>query len=573
IINKYNENFVFFHDKSLFTYFSDENEGKVGINIKWIDSIEETLKKIKAGEEGVFLNNEVCIDSRGIILKEKDTSKIDLQQYRERKRVEKEIKEIEIALNKHAESMNQIKKELEIKEREYRQVIINIEDKEKVLKRYELTLARLQTEIKTVRERLNEIESHIEIYDEDLSESTIQALKDEINGHMDKKKVLEERLDGLKKELDRLKGMYEKTMSGWRAISIEIERKKNIVNTTNEDIERKGNQILNIKKEIEDIHIRLKEADEKSIACTTNIERLKQAYEEIKVNTKKQIGRYEELKHTYGTLHVEKQAISEQIEAVLKEIEKTKSKKESAEKEMAVMMEKKRVIEERLFSSYNVEDIYSIPLAPISELEAERNRIEEEIKELGEVNFRAEKEYIETKARMEFLDTQKKDLKDAMDSLKKTILKIDGITKEMFFETFETVNSAFKRFTDMLFKGGNGQLVFNQDSLGVDMFVQLPGKKVLRMEQLSGGEKALISIAFLLSLMDTNPSPFSILDEIDAPLDDANVMALLEIIKTIVHKTQIIFITHNRLTMEASDTIYGVTMEEPGISKIVSVRL
>ncbi|HPU30972.1 MAG TPA: AAA family ATPase, partial [Syntrophorhabdaceae bacterium] len=183
------------------------------------------------------------------------------------------------------------------------------------------------------------------------------------------------------------------------------------------------------------------------------------------------------------------------------------------------------------------------------------------------------KEYLETKERLEFLETQKKDLKDAMDSLKKTISKIEGITKEMFFETFETVNNAFKRFTDMLFKGGNGQLVYNHDSLGVDMFVQLPGKRIARMEQLSGGEKALISIAFLLSLMDTNPSPFSILDEIDAPLDDSNIISLLEIIKTIVHKTQIIFITHNRLTMEASNTIYGVTMEEPGISKIVSVRL
>ncbi|HOP86521.1 MAG TPA: AAA family ATPase [Syntrophorhabdaceae bacterium] len=573
IISKYNENFIFFHDKSLFNFSGDENEGRVGINIRWIDSVEETLKKIKAGEEGIFLNNEIYIDSRGIILKEKDASKIDLQQYRERKKAEKEIKELQIVLEKHTGSLNQLRKELEAKEKEHKEVITSLRNKEDALKRYELAIAKFQTEIKTVKERLNELESYIDIFDEDLSESKVQGLKDEKESHMENKKVFEEKLDNLKRELDTLKNAYETVMSGWRSVSIELERKKNTVKAAKEDIERKGSQILHIKAEMEEIESRLTDTEKKIVECIANIEKLEKDYEEIKFNTKKHIERYEDLKNRAATLHMERKAISEKIDTISKEIEKIRDRKESAEKDIAVLTEKKNVIEERLSAFLNMEDIYRIPLAPISELEAERERIEEQIKELGEVNFRAEKEYLETKERLEFLETQKKDLKDAMDSLKKTISKIEGITKEMFFETFETVNNAFKRFTDMLFKGGNGQLVYNHDSLGVDMFVQLPGKRIARMEQLSGGEKALISIAFLLSLMDTNPSPFSILDEIDAPLDDSNIISLLEIIKTIVHKTQIIFITHNRLTMEASNTIYGVTMEEPGISKIVSVRL
>ena len=108
---------------------------------------------------------------------------------------------------------------------------------------------------------------------------------------------------------------------------------------------------------------------------------------------------------------------------------------------------------------------------------------------------------------------------------------------------------------------------------GVDLFVQPPGKKVTRMELLSGGEKALISLAFLLALMDTKPSPFALMDEIDAPLDDANLAGLLDIIRSMALKTQSIFITHNRITMEYSDMIYGITMEEQGVSKTVSVRL
>ncbi|HOJ42507.1 MAG TPA: AAA family ATPase [Syntrophorhabdaceae bacterium] len=573
IVSKYDENFIFFHEKSLFNFSGDENEGKVGINIRWIDSIEDTLKRIKEGEDGIFLNNEVYIDSRGIILKERDSSKIDLQQYRERKKVEKEIKELEIALEKHISSLNELKIELEAKEREHKQVVTGIKNKEEALKRYELTVTRLQTEIKTIKERLNELESHRDLYEEDLSESKTHALTDEMNARIENKKAFEERLNNLKNELDTLKDTYETVMSRWRGVSVELERKRNAVKAAKEDIERKNSQILHIKAEMEEIEARLKDTDEKIKTCTSNMERMEKDYEEIKLNTKKHIERYEDLKNRAGTIHMEKQAISEKIDTILKEIERIRYRKESAEKDIAVLMEKKNVIEERLSVLCNLEDIYSITIAPISELEAERERIEEEIKALGEVNFRAEKEYLETKERIEFLETQKKDLKDAMDSLKKTISKIEGITKEMFFETLETVNNAFKRFTDMLFKGGNGHLAFNHETSGVDMFVQLPGKKVARMEQLSGGEKALISIGFLLSLMDTNPSPFSILDEIDAPLDDANVMSLLEIIKTIVHKTQIIFITHNRLTMEASNTIYGVTMEEPGISKIVSVRL
>ena len=147
------------------------------------------------------------------------------------------------------------------------------------------------------------------------------------------------------------------------------------------------------------------------------------------------------------------------------------------------------------------------------------------------------------------------------------------MSRELFLETFEKVNDAFKRFTNTLFKGGHGTLMLNQETNGIDLYVQPPGKKVVRMELLSGGEKALISLAFLLSLMDTKASPFTLMDEIDAPLDDANLFSLLDIIKQISKKTQTIIITHNRLTMESSNTIYGITMEDDGISKTISIQL
>ncbi|MCX8110692.1 MAG: AAA family ATPase [Syntrophorhabdaceae bacterium] len=572
-IAKKDDNYIFFHDKSLFSYSGDDKEGRVGIHIRWIDSVEDTLKRIKDGEEGIFLNNEMLIDSRGLILKEKDSSKIDLQQYRERKKAEKEIKDIKASLERHTESFNEYKRHFELKDKAYRQIRIELKTKEDAIKGFELDAASLAAEIKTISERYEELESFKDIYEEDRSPGETEGLIKEMERHKEEKDLVEKELETLKNRLDVVKKTYEDTQSRWRNISINLERKKNFIKGITEDIARKVGQIDNIKAELEELRNKKKEANEKTEGCKTKIERLEKDYEYIKTTTERYIERYEELKKTSGNLHIERQSIAEKIESTSKDIEKIRSRRESIEREMAVLNEKKNTIQERLTTLYGLEGLENTTVIPIAELEAERERIEEEIKALGEVNFRAEKEYTETKERMEFLATQKNDLKDSMDSLKKTIIKIDTLSKEIFLETFDIVNNAFKRFTNMLFKGGNGHLLFNQDSAGIDMFVQLPGKRVLRMEQLSGGEKALISTAFLLSLMDTNPSPFTLLDEIDAPLDDANIISLIDIIKTITDKTQIIFITHNRITMEASNTIYGITMEEPGISKIVSVRL
>ncbi|HPC65872.1 MAG TPA: AAA family ATPase [Syntrophorhabdaceae bacterium] len=572
-IGKNDDNYIFFHDKSLFSYSGDEKEGKVGIHIRWIDSVEDTLKRIKDGEEGIFINNEMLIDSRGLILKEKDSSKIDLQQYRERKKAEKEIKDIQANLERHMESLNEYKRQFEIKDKAHRQLRTELKAKEDAIKRYDLDAAALAAEIKTISERCEELESLKDLYEEETSTRQIEGLMEDKRRLTQEKDLIEKELESLRNRLDAVKRTYEETLSKWRSISVNLERKKNLIKGIGEDMARKTDQIEHIKVELEELGDKSEQTDKKVKECLLKIERLERDYEDIKTTTGRYIERYEGLKETSGNLHMERQSIAEKVEMTLKDMEKIKSRRESLEKEIAVFDEKRKTIQERLATSYGLQVLEGITVLPIAELEAEREKIEEEIKALGEVNFRAEKEYVETKERMEFLATQKNDLKDSMDSLKKTIIKIDTISKEIFLETFDTVNNAFKRFTNMLFKGGNGHLLFNQESAGIDMFVQLPGKKVLRMEQLSGGEKALISTAFLLSLMDTNPSPFTLLDEIDAPLDDANIISLLHIIKTITDKTQIIFITHNRITMEASNTIYGITMEEPGISKIVSVRL
>jgi chromosome segregation protein len=195
----------------------------------------------------------------------------------------------------------------------------------------------------------------------------------------------------------------------------------------------------------------------------------------------------------------------------------------------------------------------------------------------GEVNLMAIEEYQELKQRHDFLSEQQADLHQALDSLRKAIVRINRTTTKRFVEAFHLINEKFKEVFARLFRGGQANLLLldEQDpaTTGVDILAQPPGKKLQNINLLSGGEKALVAIAFLFGLFMIRPTPFCFLDEVDAPLDDANINRFIELVKEFSKTSQFIMITHNKSTMEAAQTLYGITMETPGVSKIVSVRL
>ena len=203
--------------------------------------------------------------------------------------------------------------------------------------------------------------------------------------------------------------------------------------------------------------------------------------------------------------------------------------------------------------------------------------LRQKIATLGEVNPAAVEEFEELNERYEFLTTQKEDLESSMESLQKAIRKINRKSKERFLKTFREVNENFTRLFPTLFEGGSGEMVLVDESdpmnTGVEINVKPPGKKVKSMQLLSGGEKALVSLTMILSMFLAKPSPFCILDEVDAPLDDDNLTNFAGIIKDLAKEYQFLVITHNKLTMESADILYGITMREPGVSQVVSVRL
>ena len=205
----------------------------------------------------------------------------------------------------------------------------------------------------------------------------------------------------------------------------------------------------------------------------------------------------------------------------------------------------------------------------------------------GDINLTAIEEYQEVAKRFEFLTGQKADLENAVGQLERAIDKINKTSRRLFKETFASVNATFKEVFPRLFRGGNAHLSLagvkegaeggggDVDVLeaGVEIFAQPPGKKNTTVDQLSGGEKALTAVALVFSIFLIKPSPFCILDEVDAPLDESNVDRYNEIVREMTDRSQFIVITHNKRTMEQADNLYGVTMQEAGVSKLVTVNL
>jgi chromosome segregation protein len=208
--------------------------------------------------------------------------------------------------------------------------------------------------------------------------------------------------------------------------------------------------------------------------------------------------------------------------------------------------------------------------------EEKLEKVRRRIDRLGPINLAAIDEYKEQSERKEYLDSQLNDLNTALDTLERAIRKIDRETRTRFRETYANVDKGFKRLFPKLFGGGHAYLELTGDDLlsaGVTVMARPPGKRNSTIHLLSGGEKALTAVALVFAIFELNPAPFCLLDEVDAPLDDANVHRFCDIVKEMAEKVQFVFITHNKGTMEMARQLTGVTMQEPGVSRVVSVDL
>ena len=236
-----------------------------------------------------------------------------------------------------------------------------------------------------------------------------------------------------------------------------------------------------------------------------------------------------------------------------------------------------KLIEERIRDRYST-NIPKNLVVDLSEeqLELEISKMQRSLENIGPVNMAVQDEFGEEVERLQLLTTQRDDLLQAEDNLRETIRKIDKIARKRFQETFDLIKTNFENLFKMFFEGGNAtlQLLGDPDPLEADISIeaQPPGKRNTSLRLLSSGEKALTAISLLFSIYQVKPSPYCILDEVDAPLDDVNIHKFTRVLGKFCDETQFIIVTHNKLTMEIADYMYGVTQEKKGISKLVSVR-
>jgi len=214
--------------------------------------------------------------------------------------------------------------------------------------------------------------------------------------------------------------------------------------------------------------------------------------------------------------------------------------------------------------------------ATVQEWSEQLAEVEGKVQKLGPINLAAIEEYQEQLQRKEYLEQQHQDIVDALETLEEAIHKIDRETRALFRDTYDAVNTKLQELFPRLFGGGQAKLELTSDDLleaGVAVMARPPGKRVSSIQLLSGGEKALTAVALVFAFFHLRPSPFCMLDEVDAPLDDANVGRFAKMVSEMSSQVQFIFITHNKVTMELSKQLMGVTMQEPGVSRLVSVDI
>ncbi|HEV8718182.1 MAG TPA: chromosome segregation protein SMC [Candidatus Binatia bacterium] len=338
------------------------------------------------------------------------------------------------------------------------------------------------------------------------------------------------------------------------------------------------------------------ELEERLTACRAETEGANAESEQMQTNAEELLGRLTQIatdlaaaeqeqtlrQDTCARLRDQGRAYDERLEqgrTAHTELQEVKSR-------IDVRLAEKRVAREHLEATVSeryattMEEVlprYTSICADESINETRRQELRDKIARLGEVNPGAAAELAEVEERYTFLQSQETDLRRSLDDLQNTIIKLNRESRERFRDTFIQVDVKFREVYGRLVEGGEAQITLtNEEDLtesGVEIAVQPPGKRLRSLQLLSGGEKALAALSFTFALFLIRPSPFCVLDEVDAPLDDANVGRFNQLVKEMSAATQIVLITHNKRTMEAAGTLYGVTMQEPGVSTVVSVRV
>lgn len=501
---------------------------------------------------------------------------------KEIKSLEKELKNIQVKIEKlqkeksdYKESISEILKTFDEEQKKLQEIEITYATENQKHENIKLEILKQEAKLDKIKRDLEELENEKTecLEKQKLSEEQMNSIEEENNSlnliieeFTNTNKDNQKYIDDLNFDITNLKISVSSFDESETSIDEMVER----INT---DIQNNINSINNKKNLRAQIVETNNELQEKILDIKKQISELEKDVSDSseKVENLKKDRTFKNEKMIKIESEIEEQ--SSKIEDIKNQLSKLDVKNSKIELELNQVVNK--MWEEYELTPNNTGEIKKVENP--TEVQRKVNELRAQIKDLGSVNIDSINEYKEIKERYDFMSEQRLDLEEASNKLKKVINEMTNTMKEQFSVQFKVINKNFGEVFKELFGGGKAELILGDENnileCGIEIAVQPPGKKLQNMMLLSGGEKAFTAIALLFAILKINPAPFCVLDEIEAALDDVNVYRFAEYLKKFVSTTQFLVITHRKGTMEAADTVYGITMEEKGISKLLSMKL
>ncbi len=402
------------------------------------------------------------------------------------------------------------------------------------------------------------------------SRERLDQARARLNELVGERRRLESQRDELGSALDEIRDRAIMDRTAAQELALQVEARRSTHASLQAGLERMRNQLISLQTRVADLETQLDEGERPLLEMQEALAGMLESSVEVKNELANARGAVETVENRLRALEQDRLAKESNVQEVRDSLDQVRLTARE------VKVRRETLLEQFQATGFELETVFR-ELDAEATIEAWNEQLETlaaKISRLGAINLAAIEEFREESERKEYLDAQHADLSEALQTLENAIRKIDKETKSRFKETFEKVDAGFKELFPQLFGGGHAYLEMTGDDLlsaGITVMARPPGKRNSTIHLLSGGEKALAAVALVFAIFRLNPSPFCMLDEVDAPLDDANVERFCKIVSSMSDEIQFIIITHNKITMELANQLVGVTMSEPGVSRLVAV--
>ncbi|MEY4616684.1 MAG: chromosome segregation protein [Pseudomonadota bacterium] len=476
-------------------------------------------------------------------------------------------------------------------EQQLQNVVNDFEGAQKRRQEQEIRIAELKKDLERAETEVNNAEYAVERQEKEVQKIVLQhqsleerysELEQNLQEARLKKAELEDSIQTLDQELAQNKLGFEGLQNQVMELKVDFVSKS-------QELDGVQKQLQSVDKMLTDLRGQLSRMSEESSKNATSLTANQWQMEEERRDLEKLIVAVEEARQHLALArdqYEQESADTRELEESVQTLQRDRHQLQMRMNESKLQLEQARMKEQYLRDQIRERYMLELPdVLPRFEgregdtvgAESELKELREKISKIGEVNLSAIEEYEETSKRYEFLVQQQNDLQEAKEQLRRVIDRINKICSKRFKETFDLVNERFTKVFPVLFGGGEARLELHEDpetqEMGIEIIAKPPGKKMQSVTLMSGGEKALTAVALIFAIFLVKPSPYCLLDEVDAPLDDANVYRFNDLVREMAKRSQIIVVTHNKHTMEVAKKLYGVTMQERGVSTMVSVSL